>query len=161
MFDYCVRSDEVQIDAPAQLVWDILFSIDRYPEWNPFTYKVISSLNPGDDVELYVDMPGRGKILQVEQVKAVEPPNLLSWGMKMGAEFFLTALREQKISSISATRCSYITTDAFSGLLTPIVIALFGKNIRTGFNRMAYALKRKAEKHWQMIRENENVLATH
>ena len=30
-----VRSITVQIDAPAQVVWDVLVDFDRYRDWNP------------------------------------------------------------------------------------------------------------------------------
>jgi len=150
MFKHVVSSDCVTIQAPAEWVWNILIDIRAYPRWNPFTYKVISSLKPGEQVELYVRMPTRGDRIQIEYVRAVMPPCLLSWGMQMGASFFLKALREQRISPCSSQACTYLTTDAFQGILTPLVLYFFGADIRDGFNKVAYALKEEAEHRWKM-----------
>ena len=34
--DWMVVSDKVEIDAPAQLIWDILVDLKKYNRWNPF-----------------------------------------------------------------------------------------------------------------------------
>lgn len=145
MADHTVYSDLVEINAPIEKVWAILLDFERYPEWNPFTYKVETDLKLGNPVNLYVKLPRRGSKLQVEYVKQVSKPNVLAWGMTMGAEFLLIALREQHLKPLGEDRCSYQTTDAFTGLLTPVVKILFGNSIRDGFNVMAYALKQRAE----------------
>ena len=114
-------------------------------QWNPFTYKVETDLGIGSAVNLYVKMPRRGKGLQVEYVKEVSAPHTLAWGMTMGAPFLLTALREQKLTRLSDNACTYHSTDAFTGWLTPLVMGLFAGPIRDGFNSVAYALKKRAE----------------
>ena len=53
--------------------------------------------------------------------------------------------REQRLESLSESRCRYTTTDAFTGVLTPLVVLSFGGLIRHGFNAMAVALKERAE----------------
>ena len=53
--------------------------------------------------------------------------------------------REQRLEPLGATRCRYLTADAFTGLLTPLVVLLFGGLVRGGFNAMAVALKERAE----------------
>ena len=47
LFDQFV-SAEVDIAAPIEQVWDILVDLEQYQAWNPFTYRVESSLNVGD-----------------------------------------------------------------------------------------------------------------
>lgn len=145
MARHTVYSEVVEIDAPIETVWQVLLDFDSYPEWNPFTKKVETDLVIGNPVNLHVKMPRRINMVQVEYVREVTEPNTLSWGMTMGAEFLLVALREQHLKPLGDNRCSYHTTDAFDGLLTPVVKALFGGPIRDGFNAMAYALKRRAE----------------
>jgi hypothetical protein len=148
MSNYTIASDKVDINAPREIVWDILFDLKRYPEWNPFTYRVDSTLQPGDPIDLYVRMPIRGDRLQTEQMKVVDRPRELSWGMKLGFEFLLKALREQHIEKVSESSCTYQTWDALSGLLMPLVIGLFKTDMQNGFNNMAYALKTRAEQIW-------------
>jgi len=44
---------EIEIDAPAEKVFDILTDLEAYPEWNPFTPWVESPLELGSPVHLY------------------------------------------------------------------------------------------------------------
>ena len=95
-------------------------------------------------MDLYVNM-GPFKIKQPEFIQAVEPPRLLAWGLTMGARFLLFTRREQRLEALGETSCRYHTSDAFSGLLAPLIILLFGRIIRRGFNDVARALKARAE----------------
>lgn len=144
VFRYLVASDPVEIEAPAERVWDILVDFERYGEWNPFTTRVEASLDIGSPVMLHVRL-GRLKRKQPERIETVEPPHLLAWGTTIGHPVLLAALREQRVEALSETRSRYLTTDATTGLLTPLVAVLFGRLIRQGFNDMAAALKARAE----------------
>ena len=144
MFNLVVSADPIDIQAPAQAVWDILVDVGKYGEWNPFSTRVETTLEVGSPVDLYVDM-GLFKIRQPELVQAVEPPELLAWGMTMGARFLLFTRREQRLEPLGETSCRYHTSDAFSGLLGPLIVLLFGRIIRRGFNDVARALKTRAE----------------
>lgn len=141
-----IASEKIRINASIEKVWAILLDLPRYPEWNPFTYRVDSTLVVGDPVDLYVRMRKRGERVQREYVRTVKAPTTLSWGMIMGHAMLLTALRTQALERIDAKTCSYQTTDAFSGALTPLVTYLFGEDIEEGFNAVARALKVHAEK---------------
>lgn len=145
MLAFTTYSDRVEIDAPQQLVWSILYDIRRYPEWNPFTERVITDFKPGSPVELHVNLPGRGKRLQQEFITHVEAPSRMGWGMNMINDHILKARRGQTVEIISPERCCYHTEDHISGLLSPIVRWLFSRSMRNGFNAMAYALKQRAE----------------
>ena len=142
---HVVSSEKVTILAPIETVWGVLVDIEKYGEWNPFTYQVESSLKVGDPVELYVRMPNGGDRVSREIVRIVEKPHTLAWGMKMGFEFILKALRQQKLEIIDEHSCHFSTWDSFSGLMTPVVIRVFGQDMEDGFNAMAYALKERAE----------------
>lgn len=151
MPSYTVYSEIVTINAPIDSVWQVLLDFDRYPDWNPFTYRVETDLTLHSPVALYVKLPGWGSRLQIESVHEVTEPTKLSWGMTLGTAFLLTALREQTLTSVTANQCTYQSTDAFSGLLTPVVRALFANSIRNGFNAMAYALKARVEPDYSVI----------
>ncbi len=146
MRERVIASEKIHINAPIERVWAILLDLPRYSQWNPFTYRVDSTLVVGDPVDLYVRMRKRGERVQREYVRTVEAPTTLSWGMTMGHAVLLTALRKQTLERIDAKTCSYQTTDAFSGALTPLVTYLFGEDIEEGFNAVARALKAHAEK---------------
>ena len=144
MFKHLISSDAVEIEAPIEAVWDILVDVERYGEWNPFTTRVDTDFEIGSPVDLHVAL-GPLKLRQPERIEAVERPDLLAWSTKMGNRSLLSARREQRLEKLGEARCRYLTTDAFTGLLTPLVMLLFGRLIRRGFNDMAMALKVRAE----------------
>ena len=144
MFNNVIRSDTVEIGAPIELVWDVLTDVARYGEWNPFTQCEGADLKVGSPIHLDVTL-GLYRRKQTEWISAVEPPNLLSWSMRIGAPFLLDSLREQRLTALSGTRCAYCSTDALTGLLTPLVVVSFASIVRRGFNDVGAALKRRAE----------------
>ena len=158
MFKRTLYSEIVTIAAPRDWVWSILIDTRKYGDWNPFTYRVDTTLTVGDPVDLYVRMPVRGDRLQTEYVTQVVKPAKLAWGMTMGCSLLLRAEREQLLTQVSPEITEYQTWDAFSGLLTPLVIGLFEMDITSGFNAMAVALKLQAEKTWQNCNQQKNAL---
>jgi len=159
MHTFIACSDRVEIDAPQQLVWNILYDVRHYPEWNPFTERVITDFKPGSAVELHVHLPRRGTRLQREFITLLKPPTQMEWSMHMISEHWLKARRLQTIDIISPERCCYHTEDHISGLLAPLVRWLFRQSMIDGFNAMAYALKQKAEADYRRITQRDNAKA--
>jgi len=143
-----ICSERIEIHAPIHLVWDLLVDLERYEEWNPFTYRMEGSLQEGASIKLSVRLGGKDRT-EVEQIKEVSKPHKLSWGMKLGASFLLVSLREQCLEDASDESCYYTTTQTFGGLLAPLVRFLVGRHIRTGFDEMSNALKKRAEMIFQ------------
>ncbi|WP_419950810.1 SRPBCC domain-containing protein [Candidatus Palauibacter sp.] len=133
MFTYLLSSDAVEIDAPIERAWDILMDVQRYGEWNPFTPRVATDFEIGSRVDLRA-MIGPVPLKQLERIELVEPPGRLVWTTRIGHRALLFARREQRLEALGGSRCRYVTTDAFSGLLTPLVVLLFGGLVRRGFN---------------------------
>jgi hypothetical protein len=145
MFKDIARSKKILINAPAEKVWDILLTIDKYPEWNPFTYKVEGKIALGETVALYVQMKENDRRVQKEEVCIIDKPKRLAWKMHMGSPLILAAQRDQFIEAIDANTCSYETTDSFQGFLTPLVMGLYKHHIENGFNQLVEKLKQRAE----------------
>jgi hypothetical protein len=137
---------EIEIDAPPERVFDILADLDAYPEWNPFTPKVVSTLKIGDPVHLSVHLLSKSKQMQqVEYVTANDRPHKLCWGANIGARFLCRADRCQSLSAIAQDRTHYVCSDEIRGWLTPIVLRFFGPAMQRGFEDCARALKKRAE----------------
>ena len=139
-----VRS-EIEIDAPVERVSAILWDLDAYPEWNPFTQRVESTLRVGDRVDMQVRLVGERLSHRVEWVTAAVPNDRLCWSMTMGSKALLAAERCQTLERIGPERTRYVTEDVLRGLLSPVVMALFGRAMQRGFDDVATGLKKRAE----------------
>lgn len=142
-----VRSLSVEIAAPAELVWSILVDLPSYPQWNPYTVKVESSLRLGEPVNLFLPDPTRpGELLHVvEYLADFEPHRLLAWEMIASADNPDAARREQIIETTGPRSCRYHTTDQFLGPTADQVMANHGPWVKQGFDAVALALKAHAE----------------
>ena len=140
-----VVAAEIEIDATAERVWSILTDFERYPDWNPFTVEVKTTLRIGDSVVMNVHLPGKRPKERTEWVNRVEEGRVFAWGMHALHPAVLTANRFQWIESLGAGRCRYRTEDVMSGWLAPIVVAFYGRSMRLGFESVASALKARAE----------------
>lgn len=146
MFATAIRA-EAEIEAPIEKVWRVLADIPNYGAWNPFTPRIDTNLALGTPVVLHVAMKkGKPLLVQTEIMSRYEEGKLMAWGDVMGAAPLLKFERIQELTVLSATRTRYFTEDAFSGLLVPIVMGLYGKDIQRGFSETAEALKAYVER---------------
>jgi hypothetical protein len=137
---YVVSSVEVEIAAPAAFVWDVLVDFARYPEWNPFTVRVDTTLELGTPVELTL----ASSLVSREFVRVVDPPHHLRYDT--GGELpGVVAARDQWLAERGPRRCAYRTTDTFTGVHAAKVLAATGDWIKEGFDAVALALKARAE----------------
>jgi uncharacterized protein YndB with AHSA1/START domain len=136
---------EIEIDAPAERIFEILTDLEAYSEWNPLTPRVESALRPGDPVHLHVRLRGDRLSHRIEIVSANEKPSKLCWGTKIGARFRLTAERCQTLTPLDQGRTRYVSEDVMRGWLTPIVMIGYGRALRRGFCAVAVALKTRVE----------------
>lgn len=135
---------EITIDAPIERVWSILEDFDRYPEWNRFCRKVETTKEIGDPFVMTIYMKPTSKpIIQTEIFSDYKPPNVVGWSLDWG--FALKTHRIQELSVNKDGKTHYYTYDKFWGVLTPLVMLLYKKDMMNGFVMVAKALKERAE----------------
>jgi len=144
-----VRSELVEIDAPASVVWDILTALPRYGEWNPFCIKAISTLRIGAPIEMHLTNFWNSEIaINTEFVCANEPERMLSWELKHTPDWPYQARRDQLVEPLGPDRCSYISINAFYGDTGTHVMRFAGPWVKAAFDNTAQALKARAEAMW-------------
>jgi hypothetical protein len=142
-----VTSVEVEIAAPASVVWEVLTDLPRYREWNPFTVQVDSTLKLGDPVDLHIPIPGQAgqEMVVREYLIAFEPDRLLSWEQRATADNKDAARRDQYIEALGPERSRYFTTDIFLGLNADQIMENFGGWVKASFDAVAAGVKKQAE----------------
>lgn len=145
--DAVVRSERVEIDAPAALIWEILTDLPRYGEWNPFCIAAESTLEMGAPVHMtlksYIEPDAT--FPNCEYVCAFEPEKLLSWQLPYDDAWPYPARRDQIIEALGPARCAYHSTDAFLGDTGIHVMRFCGPWVKRAFDDTAQALKARAE----------------
>ena len=120
--EHVVTSETVEIEAPAAVVWDVLVDYPRYPEWNPFTVEVQTTLEVGTPIELTLpSYDGSGQMLaSQETIREVDPPHHLRYD-NAGSVPGVLGVRDQWItpSGPIAARTSRPTRSAVSTRTSP------------------------------------------
>jgi uncharacterized protein YndB with AHSA1/START domain len=143
---HMVTSVTVEIAAPATFVWDVLVDYASYPQWNPYTIAVDTTLETGERIDLTLPAydGSDGTFVNREFIRVVDPPHHLRYDT--GEEIpGVLGVRDQWITELGPDRCSYHTTDALSGEHADLVMELTGDWIKAGFDSVAHALKARTE----------------
>ncbi|WP_110208147.1 SRPBCC domain-containing protein [Nocardioides daejeonensis] len=135
---------EIEIDAPAATVWQVLTDFDAYREWNPFATSVRCDFRPGGAIDMEVAM-GRRKLRQREFINTIDEGIGFSYSMKPAPGGLLRSVREQQVVDLGDGRSRYTSRFEIAGPLSPVVGALLGRSLRAGFDGNVAALKARAE----------------
>ncbi|WP_378732797.1 SRPBCC family protein [Nocardia brasiliensis] len=134
----------VEIDAPAELVWQVITDFPRYGEWNPFVSECRSSLVPGEPIDMLVHLGPRPR-RQREWIRSHTPGRELSYAMKPVPLGALHSLRSHTVTPLGDGRARYESHFELAGWLGPVVVALLGKRLQRGFASMTAGIKEQAE----------------
>ena len=142
----------IEIDAPIEQVWSVLVDVARYPEWNPFTVSVDTTLELGAPVDMRVCLLGRHRkdgtprtMHQVEYITSYTEGTRLSWGADVGPGWFIKADRFQELTDLGDGRTRYETVDEFTGVGVRFMLMLMERHMARGFGEVAHALKARCE----------------
>jgi uncharacterized protein YndB with AHSA1/START domain len=140
-----VVSVAVEINAPAQFVWDVLVDFKNYNAWNPFNPRVEADLKIGGAITMEVVMadPNAANTM-TEYFSLIAPPRQLSWELVTSKDGD-KVVHDHYIEVIDAQRCRYHHSDTFFGPTAKGTVAQYGEGIKMAFDSVAQALKVRAE----------------
>ncbi|QLY28025.1 SRPBCC domain-containing protein [Nocardia huaxiensis] len=135
----------VDIDAPAELVWQVLTDVDKYGEWNPFVPACATTLEPGTPIDMQVVLIGSTPRAQREYIRSCTPGHEFSYSMKPAPLGLLRSHRSHTITDLGDGRTRYESHFQLEGPVAPIVGGLLGSALRRGFGGMTAGVKQRAE----------------
>lgn len=142
---FVVRARPVDIDAPADLVWEVLSDVDRYGEWNSFSPEVRTDFTIGSPAEVVIAM-GRRRVRVSATIRAFDPPRHIAWGGTLAPpRWFFSFVREQHLEAVGTNRCRYHNVEHLAGACGPLIFFFLGGMIRRNYTAVAMELKRRAE----------------
>jgi hypothetical protein len=143
------------IDAPLELVWEVMLDTAAYGEWNPFVFRAECPSPPrvGDPIVLHVRWATGRTTRSPERVSAVEPPMTDAAGVTSARLSYVYEGLPARLGLVRGTRhqwlrqepggpTSYDTVEEFSG---PLVGFAGPGRVAEGFRRHAAGLKQRAE----------------
>lgn len=135
---------EIEINASAEKVWQILTDFENFPTWNPFVVKVLGEPKIDEILEIEVQLPESRKMKFTPIVLKAEPNKELRWVGTLS----LNAFRGEhfyQIESLGENKSRFIHGEHFSGWLVRLIWAIEGEKIEKGYRLMNEALKKEAE----------------
>jgi hypothetical protein len=143
----------VSIDAPAELVWNVMLDLDGYGQWNPFIVRVDApggrAPRVGDPITLHVRFRGGRAVASRERITRIETPTTDGTAL-LEYEFYgrlhrvglVRGRRLQRLEQGADGSTLYRTEERFRGALA---FAVPARAVQDGFQRHARALKQRAE----------------
>ena len=135
----------LDIDAPAELVWNVITDFSRYAEWNPFLRACATTLKPGDPIDLQVQLLGPKPRPQREWMRTHTPGREFSYNMKPAPLGALRSGRSHTVTPLGAGRSRYQSHFELAGWMQPLVRGLLGAKLEQGFAGMTDGIKKQAE----------------
>lgn len=144
----------ILIEAPIEVVWAVMTTIEDYPTWNPFIYKIeADTLAPkeGGKMTFLVQFENGKKTKSKERVTLFLPPTTSIPSRAEWAYCFegflpriglVKATRIQQLEALPNGQTVYTTSEQFTGwgqALVPLT------QVQEGFEIQATALKKKCE----------------
>jgi hypothetical protein len=149
---------DIEIDAPASVVFDTIMDTDAYPTWNPFTPRISlrsAEVVEGAEFELDCQMTESNLLAsEREVILTVDHARrrlCLGTSRKHGRPF-IQSFRWQICEPIDATRTRFMNFESFEGPLAPIVYMLYREKLGVAFNGFCRALKQHVEQGRKPLR---------
>jgi hypothetical protein len=136
---------EVEIDAPASVVWSALLDTSRYQEWNPFITAVEGELRVGERPSITLSLPESGDMRIRPRVLVVEPHRELRWRGELLFAFLFSGEHFFRLEETSAGRTRLVHGEDFDGWLVRFLGKKLAETARS-FVFMNHALKRRVER---------------
>jgi hypothetical protein len=135
----------VAIDAPAEVVWDLLVDFEGHRDWDPFFTKLEGDLTPGETLDIVIGDPADGGMAFTPEVLVVDEDRELRWigrlvlpGVFDGEHVF--RLEPQEHGGVLLTHEEF-----FTGPVVPFFWEQLDTETRAGFEEFNAALKERAE----------------
>ena len=134
----------IDIDAPAERVWQVVSDFAQYSDWNPFIVRAAGEPRVGERLDVTIAAPGMKPVSFRPRVLDFQPGRLIRWK----GEFKLPGLFDGRhaliVDPLDGGRSRFTTHEDVTGVLLPFTGKVMTAS-QQGFELMARAVKERAE----------------
>ncbi len=135
---------EIDIDAPPDVVWQVLTDLDGYADWNPFITSSTGRPEVGEKLVNRLEPPGGRAMTFTPQVTVVEAGRTFEWVGRLAFSGLFDGRHRFEVEA-SPTGTKLTQTESFDGVLVRLMRNSLDTRIKSGFEAMNVALKASAE----------------
>nr|WP_295111952.1 SRPBCC domain-containing protein [uncultured Caulobacter sp.] len=137
----------IGIQAPAEVVWDVVSDFATWNEWNPLYRRAEGQMKIGTALTLEQHLPGEPAKVIAPIVQDWVPYEQLHWrSTRMGG--FVTAIRYLEIENMGEASSTFSNGELFMGLLLRFVSRDERRKLKAAFTEMGEAVRDRAEAIW-------------
>lgn len=136
---------EIEIHAPAALVWEVLTDFRAYPQWNPFVRSISGALEEGGQLEVFIQPAGSRGMRFRPRVLAALRERELRWRGSLLFRGLFDGEHHIRIEPLDSGGVRLRHGEHFAGLLVPLFRGQLEEGTLQGFHAMNAALKQRVE----------------
>lgn len=136
---------EIEIEASAERVWQLLTDFAHFPQWNPFIRRASGNVKLGERLEVNIQPSGANGMTFRPTILKAEPNRELRWIGRLLIPGLFDGEHIFTIEPFGTNRVRFIQREIFTGLLVPLFARGLDTDTQRGFEEMNQALKIRAE----------------
>lgn len=141
----------IGVHAPAEVIWEIIYDIERWPEWNPTYPQASGQVRIGELISVTLALPGQSRQELRPRILDWIPNEQLHWQLSMMGGMIKT-IRYIEIEKLAEEGCVVDNGEIFGGFMGASLGRRVGRSVHRGFKAMNEALKERAEARWKALR---------
>jgi hypothetical protein len=138
-------NNELEINASAERVWQLLTDFAKFPQWNPFIQRVSGEPTTGARLEVTIQPSGAHATTIRPIVLKAEPNRELRWIGRWLTPGLLDDEHIFTIEPLDTGRVRFTQREIFTGFFASFHARSRNTDTRRGFREMGLALKLRAE----------------
>jgi len=136
---------EIQIDAPADIVWAELADTSEHANWNPFIKEFKGEIRKGNQLDVTIQPPN-GSAMRFRPIVLVAADNEeLRWVGHLGFKGVFDGEHYFKLEEQADGTTLFRHGETFTGMFADLFFVFLEEDTTRGFKAMNVALKKRAE----------------
>jgi len=137
---------EIEINAPAEKVWNILTDFPNQPKWNPIIASLKGTPRVGGRLLVLFKFAGIGTIPMPVKVLVFERARELTWIGRAIFPGILDGRHSFIIEPLGPSKVKFVHLESFSGIALRFAEKILDSKLKANYESMNIALKALAEK---------------